>query len=235
MHLATSLGIDVEPPRPLVAERDRAVPGARHHVVVAIDRGALGPWSWSRAKACDRRSFLRGVMLGAGSLSFTASGPHVEIVLSAPDDARAILDGLSELDIRALSTERRARQLVYLKGHEEIAALFRLVGANRGLLELETHRVGREVQSRLNRLINAEGANLARTVAAADRQLAAIGRLEASGRLPGLRAPLREAAAMRRRMPDADLDTLAVALGVSRSAVNHRLRRLVELATDEEE
>jgi hypothetical protein len=95
--------------------------------------------------------------------------------------------------------------------------------------------VGRDVQARLNRLVNAEEANLARTVRAADRQLAAVGRLEQSGRLASLGRGLREAAAMRRHMPEADLDTLAGALGVSRSAVNHRLRRLVELASAEEE
>ena len=70
---------------------------------------------------------------------------------------------------------------------------------------------------------------------AAGRQLAAIARLERDGRLADLAEPLRETAAARRRMPDADLDTLATALGVSRSAVNHRLRRLVELANDEED
>jgi DNA-binding protein WhiA len=124
---------------------------------------------------------------------------------------------------------------VYLKGQEEITALLRLVGANRGVLELETYRVGRDVQARLNRLVNAEEANLARTVRAADRQLAAVGRLEQSGRLAGLGRGLREAAAMRRHMPEADLDTLAGALGVSRSAVNHRLRRLVALATADDD
>jgi hypothetical protein len=75
----------------------------------------------------------------------------------------------------------------------------------------------------------------ARAVRAADRQLAAITRLEAAGTLARLGQALRDTAATRRRMPDADLDTLASALGVSRSAVNHRLRRLVELATSEED
>jgi cell division protein WhiA len=92
----------------------------------------------------------------------------------------------------------------------------------------------RNVRSRLNRLLNAEEANLERTVRAADRQLAAIARLEADGRLAALGVGLREAAASRRRMPEADLDTLATALGISRSAVNHRLRRLVELASQED-
>ncbi|MGH2385290.1 MAG: DNA-binding protein WhiA, partial [Candidatus Limnocylindria bacterium] len=111
-----------------------------------------------------------------------------------------------------------------------IVSLLGLVGANRGVLELETQRVGRDVRARLNRLINAEEANLARTVRAADHQLSAIDRLEGDGTLASLAPALRETAAQRRRMPDADLDTLATALGVSRSAVNHRLRRLIELA-----
>jgi DNA-binding protein WhiA len=137
--------------------------------------------------------------------------------------------------VRALRTARRGRHVVYLKGQEEIVALLRLAGANRGVLELETHRVGRDVRARLNRLLNAEEANLGRTVRAADRQLSAIARLEAEGRLAALSASLRETAAVRRRMPEADLDTLGAALGVSRSAANHRLRRLVELARDEED
>ena len=67
---------------------------------------------------------------------------------------------------------------------------------------------------------------------AADRQLAAIDRLERDGSLPRLTPVLRDAAELRRRMPDADLDALAAVLGVGRSAVNHRLRRLVALAAE---
>jgi DNA-binding protein WhiA len=233
VHLASSLGLAVEPPRSPAP--DRARDGARRHLVVDLDRQALGTWSWDAAPACDRRSFLRGVLLGSGSISFGASGPHVEFVLADAAAAEQLHSALASLDVHALRHERRGRHVVYLKGLDEIAALLRLVGANRGVLELETHRVGREVRARLNRLVNAEEANLGRTVRAADRQLTAIARLEADGRLAGFGPALRETAAMRRRMPDADLDTLAAALGVSRSAVNHRLRRLVELASSEED
>lgn len=233
VQLASTLGVPVDPPRALSVERSRA--GGRHHLVVEVDREALGPWAWATASACDRRSFLRGVLLGSGSISFSASGPHVEFVLRDPAAADTLRAALNSVDVHALTSTRRRRSVVYLKGHEEIAALLRLVGANRGVLELETVRVGRDVRARLNRLLNAEEANLGRTVRAADRQLSAISALEASGALVRLGDHLRETAAARRRMPDADLDTLAAALGVSRSAVNHRLRRLVELATDEED
>jgi DNA-binding protein WhiA len=232
VHLASRLGLTVAPPRPAVPERAR---GGRRHLVVKLDRSALGTWSWDEAPACDRRAFLRGVLLGNGSISFTASGPHIEIVLGDSDAALELQRALASLEVRALRVERRGRQVVYLKGQEEIAVLLRLVGANRGVLELETYRVGRDVQARLNRLINAEEANLARTVRAADRQLSAIARLEADGGLASLAPGLREMAVLRRQMPDADLDTLAAAIGLSRSAVNHRLRRLVELATDKED
>ena len=235
MALATSLRMPVESPRSRTPERERGRPGGRHHLRVELDRAPLGRWSWAEAPTCDRRSFLRGVLLASGSLSFSASGPHVEFVLPSAEAAEELHRALASLEVRSLVSSRRNRFVVYLKGHEEIAALLRLVGANRGVLELETLRVGRDVRARLNRLLNAEEANLGRTVRAADRQLGAISVLEGDGRLGTLGIGLREAAAARRRMPDADLDTLAAALGVSRSAVNHRLRRLVELASDEED
>jgi DNA-binding protein WhiA len=231
VHLATALGLTVDPPRPAAPDRRRD--RSRHHLVVELDPAVTAGWTWEAAPDCDRRSYLRGLLLASGSISFTSSGPHVEFVLRHGRLATALVDHLAELDCRALMSDRRGRSVVYLKGHEEIGSLLRLVGANRGVLELETHRVGRDVRARLNRLLNAEEANLARTVRAAGRQLAAIAALESEGRLATLADPLRETAAARRRMPDADLDTLATALGVSRSAVNHRLRRLVELASEE--
>jgi cell division protein WhiA len=233
VQLASSLGMSVQPPRQTAADRRRA--GSRQHLRVELERNELGAWSWPAAPLCDRRSFLRGVLLGSGSISFSNSGPHVELVMSTQEAAEELQAALTTLEVRGLIAERRGRWVVYLKGQEEIAQLLRLVGANRGVLELETIRVGRDVQARLNRLLNAEEANLDRTVQAADRQLGAIAALEASGRLDSLGVGLRETAAARRRMPDADLDTLAVALGISRSATNHRLRRLIELAADQED
>jgi DNA-binding protein WhiA len=233
--LAGSLGMPVVAPRaPSPGGRARH-PRARHHLVVEIPREVLGSWRWQDAPAHDRRSFLRGAVLGSGSISFGRSGPHVEFVLRTAEASATLQALLAAMGVRALSTARRGHHVVYLKGQEEIAALLGLVGANRGVLELETQRVGRDVRARLNRLVNAEEANLDRTVRAADRQLVAIDRLENDGSLPRLAPGLRETAAQRRRLPDADLDALASALGISRSAANHRLRRLVELARERED
>ncbi|MDP9468465.1 MAG: DNA-binding protein WhiA, partial [Chloroflexota bacterium] len=165
-------------------------------------------------------------------ISAGPGGPHVEFVLRDAEGALKLQRLLAASQVRASRMERRGRQVVYLKGQEEIAGLLRLTGANRALLDFESSRVSREVRNRLNRLLNAEEANLSRTVRAADRQLQAISRLEGSGELDRLTDGLREAAAQRRRHPEADLDTLASSLGISRSAMNHRLRRLVELAAE---
>jgi DNA-binding transcriptional regulator WhiA len=223
IQLASSLGIPVTP--------HRMATTARRHLEVAVDPQLAAGWSWADAAACDHRAFLRGVLL-AGSVSITASGPHVEFVLHDRRRAAELARRLAELDIRAASIERRGRQVVYLKGREQLGALLRLTGANRAVLDFEADGVARDVRNRVNRLLNAEAANLGRTVRAADRQLQAIDRLERAGGLGRLPDALRETAVQRRRQPDADLDTLASALGVSRSAVNHRLRRLVALADE---
>lgn len=235
VQLAASIGMPISRPHPAArrarAQSDRA--RGRHHLVIGLDRAMISAWSWASSPACDRRSFLRGLLLGSGSVSLAASGPHVEFVFRSRQPAEVLIQRLAESGVRASLASRRSRWVTYLKGREEVATLLRLTGANRGLLDFETARVGSEVRNRLNRLLNAEEANLARTVRAADRQLRAIRNLDATGRLQRLPEGLRATAAQRRLQPDADLDTLASALGVSRSAANHRLRRLVELANDD--
>jgi hypothetical protein len=220
VHLAGSMGVPAMGP----------MRGAgRHHLEVVMQHADPDAWSWSAAKPHDRRAFLRGALLNA-SISLGAASTHVEFVFRERARARELVERLRSVQVRGRLLPRRGRTVVYIKGQEEVATLLRLTGANRALLDFEAGRVARDVRNRLNRLLNAEEANLDRTVRAADRQLRAIGQLRASGELEHLTDGLREVAEQRRRQPDADLDTLAGSLGISRSAVNHRLRRLVALA-----
>ena len=232
VQLASSLGMPYSGPHPVARDRGATSPAGRHRLRVSLDPATFEGWAWEAAPACDRRAYLRGVLLSRASISFTSSGPHVEFVFSDVARGRALRERLEESGVHAAITERRGRSVVYLKGRDEIATLLRLTGANRGLLDFETGRVGSEVGNRLNRLLNAEEANLARTVRAADRQRQALRHRAAIGLLDRLPQGLRAAAAERRLQPEADLDTLAGALGISRSATNHRLRRLVELADE---
>jgi DNA-binding transcriptional regulator WhiA len=226
VQLAGSMGLAAAPRR---RPGPQAASPGRHHLEVALDPRIASGWSWASAPAHDRRAFLRGVLLG-GSISMAAGGSHVEFTLRSRPAASQLHARLRDSRVRAGLTERRGRHVVYIKGQEEIATLLRLAGANRALLDLEASRVARDVRNRLNRLLNAEEANLGRTVRAADRQLQAIRRLESAGELERLSDTLRETAAARRAHPEGDLDAIASVLGVSRSAANHRLRRLVALA-----
>ena len=231
VQLAAAVGAGAGESDPGASHLRHASSG-RQRLRVAIDPTPLSGWSWASAPACDRRAFLRGVLLSSGSLSFMPTGVHVEFVFRTRRGAAELRRRLGEEEVRSAIAARRDRWVVYIKGRDEVATLLRLTGANRGLLEFETGSVGREVRSRLNRLLNAEGANLGRTLDAARRQLSAIESLEERGLLARLSSELRDTARLRRRHPDADLDTLASALGVSRSAANHRLRRLRGLAAD---
>jgi DNA-binding protein WhiA len=113
----------------------------------------------------------------------------------------------------------------------EIVGLFlRRIGAGPSLLELEARQVSRTLRGELNRIINAESANLGRTVAAAGRQLAAIDALEADGRLGREPFMVRSVAAARRETPEATITDLADRLGVHRSAVQRSLERVERLA-----
>jgi hypothetical protein len=237
VHLAGAVGVPATGPMP-AARRLASTPasahrssGGRHHLEVLLGSADPTAWSWATAKACDRRAFLRGALLNA-SISLGASSTHVEFVFHERERARELLERLRTVSVHGKLLPRRGRSVVYLKGQEEVATLLRLTGANRALLDFEANRVAHDVRNRLNRLLNAEEANVDRTVRAADRQLRAIAALAASGELERLPEGLRETAQQRRRQPDADLDTLAGSLGISRSAVNHRLRRLVSLAAE---
>ena len=128
---------------------------------------------------------------------------------------------------------RRGSHVVYLKGRDEVAGLLALAGAHESALMVEEQAVMKEVRSRANRLANCDAANLRRTSDAAVAPTG--GHREArsdSGRLQRMPLALREVAELRVRYPYMTLSELAEAeeMGLSRSAVNHRLRRLVRAA-----
>lgn len=183
-------------------------------------------------KACCRSAFLRGCLLGSGSSNSPQREANLEIISGYEDFAADLARLLSDLEFHPGRRVRRGSYVVYLKGRDEVAGLLALAGAHESALMVEEQAVVKEVRSRANRLANCDAANLRRTSTASARQLEAIARLEGSGRLQSLPAALREMADLRRRYPYMNLAELAeVAEGeLSRSAVNHRLRRLVEAA-----
>ncbi len=187
-------------------------------------------------KSCCRSAFLRGCLIGSGSANSPQREAHLEILTPHEALASDLVRMLGNLEFHAGMRYRRGSYVVYLKGRDEVAGLLALAGAHEAALQVEEQSVVREVRSRANRLANCDSANLRRTSAAASHQLEAIATLERSGRLEALPAALREMADLRLRFPYLNLNELAEAgeEGLTRSAVNHRLRRLVEAAETEE-
>jgi DNA-binding protein WhiA len=211
---------------------------ALNEMGVLSDSFALQPGIARRLvkKGCCRSAFLRGCLIGAGSANSPSKEAHLEILTPHEAFATDLVHLLQTLEFRAGMHARRGTYVVYLKGRDEVAELLAMAGAHEAALQVQEQSVMREVRSRANRLANCDSANLRRTSGAASRQLEAIAMLERTGRMEGLPTALREMADLRVRYPYMNLTELAEAGGdeLSRSAINHRLRRLVETAEQNE-
>ena len=202
---------------------------ARREGVGAADPAPPAPFDWpSRPEHC-RMAWLRGLFLSRGSLSLTNGRTHLELVVP-PDEARELVARLREAGMPPSWRLRRGRGVVTLKSAETVQLFLRRIGAGASLLELEARQVARTLRGELNRVINAESANLARTVVAAGRQLDAIAALADDGRLARESATVRAVAAARRETPEATLGELADRLAIHRSAVQRALERIERLA-----
>jgi DNA-binding protein WhiA len=182
-------------------------------------------------RRCCRAAYLRGALLGAGSVSGPRA-PHLEARCSTVDGAEflAWAAGLEGVVLRVRERSRFA--VAYAKGAERIADALVLAGAADAALVIEEHAVLGAARARANRMANADHANLVRASRAAHRQLSAIKALEGDGRLGLLPGSLQEIAELRLRHPASSLAELGRKCrpAASKAAVYRRLRRVVELA-----
>ena len=213
-----------------LARRDGGRDGARETSRDAAARPRPpAPFDWaSRAEHC-RLAWLRGQFLSRGSLSLANGRTHLEFVVPT-DEAPELAARLTELGMPPSWRVRRGRGVVTWKSAETVHLFLRRIGAGPSLLELDVRQVARTLRGDLNRVINAESANLARTVEAAARQLDAIDALSADGRLAEESLTVRMIAAARRETPEATITELAERLDIHRSAVQRALDRIERLA-----
>lgn len=212
--------------------RVASVPGAGERTLVVVMPVSPRLARWLRpeprlpASRGDRRALLRGFFLGCGSVNAPSARYHLELVPPAPGWAEALRQVLADHDIHAGVTERARQPLLYVKDGDGVSATLSLLGASRAVMTFESARVVREMSAQINRQLNFETANLEKLAEGASRQLAAIRRLELSGRLADLTPALRQMAELRLAEPELSLEELALRLGLSKSGANHRLRRL---------
>ncbi|MCH5280982.1 MAG: DNA-binding protein WhiA [Lachnospiraceae bacterium] len=182
--------------------------------------------------ACCKRAYIRGAYLVSGSMSNPEKGYHLEFVCGAEEQAEMLIHILKELSIEAKEVLRKKYFVVYIKDGEAIVELLGLMGAHRALMELESTRVVKEVRNSINRRVNCEAANITKTVNAAAKQVEDIMYLKEKVGFSGMPESLRQMAKLRLDHPDATLKELSELSDppVGKSGVNHRLRKLSELA-----
>ncbi|MFV0637182.1 DNA-binding protein WhiA [Mitsuokella sp.] len=185
-------------------------------------------------KNCCRAAYLRGAFLGGGSVNRPEASYHLELVTGSYGLGNLLYTLMKRMDFPVGFTDRKDVYIVYLKECDAIIDFLAMMHADKAVEAFEVARNIKEVRSQVNRLVNCETANLQKAVDAAGRQLQDIRILQ--GREGGLKAlpeRLRETAEARLQDPGASIVELGDILGVSKSGVNHRLRKLHELAMAE--
>ena len=183
-------------------------------------------------KSCCKRAYLRGAFLCLGSMSDPHKGYHLEFVCEYETWAEQIRQVIGSFDLEAKIIKRKKYYVVYLKEGEGIVDLLNVMGAHRLLMELESLRVEKEVRNSINRQVNCEAANITKTVTAASKQIEDILYLQKHYGLSNLPDNLRQMAETRLEHPESSLQELGGYLNppVGKSGVNHRLRKISEIA-----
>lgn len=185
-------------------------------------------------KVCCRRSYLRGAFLGGGSVNKPEGDYHMELVTGNSDFAKTLVRLMKALRLPGRITERKNDYIIYLKEGDAIIRFLSIIGAHQALMDFENVRVIKEMRNQVNRLVNCETANLQKTVNAALRQVEMIQRIAETVGLDRLPVGLREAAEARLAFPEATLNELVEVLDgcISKSGLNHRLRKLEQVAEE---
>ncbi len=181
---------------------------------------------------CCKRNFLRGAYLASGSVSDPKKAYHFEIVCQSQELALQLQHMMSSLELDAKIVERKGHFVVYLKEGSQIITVLGLMEAPVAYMEYENARIMKEMRNDINRQVNCETANIAKTVNAAYRQVEDIRKIDRVIGLSALPENLREIAVLRLEHQDVSLKDLGEMLNppVGKSGVNHRLRRISEIA-----
>ncbi len=183
-------------------------------------------------KSCCRRAFVRGAFLAAGYVNQPGKGYNLEFVCANEDKAEVVRDCLTSFGIVPKETRRKGNLVIYLKEAEAIADTLNVAGAHKTLLNFETLRVEKDVRNKINRKVNCEAANIAKTAASAAKQIEDIEKIRDTIGLDALPAVLKEIAQIRISHPESSLTELGsfCVPEVGKSGVNHRLRKLSNIA-----
>lgn len=180
------------------------------------------------------KGLIRDAFLRSGSISDPEKFYHLEIVFSSEEEAKTIQKMLEDFKLDAKIVERKGHYVVYLKEGSQIADMLRIMEAPLALMEFENVRIVKEMRNSINRQVNCEAANLGKTISAAVKQVEDIKFICSKVGLENIPEGLAETAKKRLEYPEATLKELGEFMDppLGKSGVNHRLKKLSELAED---
>jgi DNA-binding protein WhiA len=185
-------------------------------------------------KKCCKRSYLRGAFLAGGSVNNPeTSSYHLEIFSLYKEHNDSLCELMNVFDLNSKTLERKKGYITYLKEAEKITEFLNVIGAHQALLRFEDVRIVRDMRNSVNRLVNCETANLNKTIGAAIRQVENIKFIDRTVGLQVLPDKLREIAQLRVSYQDVTLKELGEMVSggiISKSGINHRLRKIDEIA-----
>ncbi|MDP4084055.1 MAG: DNA-binding protein WhiA [Bacillota bacterium] len=185
-------------------------------------------------KKCCKRSYLRGAFLAGGSVNNPeTSSYHLEIFSLYKEHNAALCEVMNMFGLNSKTLERKKGYITYLKEAEKITEFLTIVGAHNALLRFEDVRIVRDMRNSVNRLVNCETANLNKTIGASLRQVENIRFIDQTVGLHILPDKLREIAELRMNYQEITLKELGEMVSggnISKSGINHRLRKIDEIA-----
>ena len=183
---------------------------------------------------CCRASFLRGIFFAGGSVTDPLKRYHLELTTSHAQASRELDALLRECGYPPKSVARNSSFVTYFKQSDQIEDFLTLIGAPVAAMKIMSAKLEKDLRNSVNRRLNCDSANLDKAVLAAQEQLEAIRKLQTAGLLEQLPDKLQQTAALRLENPELTLSELAEEFDppVTKSCLNHRLRKLMELAKD---
>ena len=185
-------------------------------------------------KNCCKRAFLRGAFLAAGSVSDPEKEYRFDIACASLKDAEFLKELFVQFAIHPHITKRREKHVLYIKEGEQIADALNVLEAHKAMMQFENARILREMRGSVNRKVNCETANINKAVAASLKQMEDIRFIAETVGLETLDEKLKAAADARLSNPDETLEELGKRMvpPLSKSAVNHRMRKLSQIAEE---
>lgn len=180
------------------------------------------------------KALIRGLFMGSGTVTDPEKTYHLELAVNDVKKSDLIQNILFQYEIVVKQHNIENRYTIYIKDAEEISKFLALIGVNKAVMHFEDVRIQKEMNGKVNRLVNCKSANLNKTINASVAQIAAIKKIQKLNKMDNLDDNLKELAVLRLKYPDISLIELGekLTLPIGKSGTNYRLKKIVEIANE---